>query len=179
MTYRIGIDIGGTFTDFALFDDRKREIVTHKSLTTPAAPDLAVLDGVTAVTRLAGVTAGDIAMIVHGTTLVTNAVIERRGASTAMIVTRGFRDVLDIACGTGYGSALLAQHAAHVTGADLSQPAVDHAQALAVVDGVAEVVDAGAAVGAEEIHRGERGDADGGDVAVTLHEDGFGHGGHR
>ncbi|MBA3507461.1 MAG: hydantoinase/oxoprolinase family protein [Betaproteobacteria bacterium] len=97
MSYRIGIDIGGTFTDFALFDDRQQEIVTHKSLTTPAAPDQAVLDGVATVTRLAGIEAADVSMIVHGTTLVTNAVIERRGTPTAMVVTRGFRDVLDIA----------------------------------------------------------------------------------
>ena len=97
MTYRIGIDIGGTFTDFALFDDRQREIVTHKSLTTPAAPDQAVLEGVVTLTRQAGISAADVEMIVHGTTLVTNAVIERRGSPTAMIVTRGFRDVLDIA----------------------------------------------------------------------------------
>jgi N-methylhydantoinase A len=97
MTYRIGIDIGGTFTDFALFDDRQREIVTHKSLTTPAAPDQAVLEGVATLTGLAGIDAGDVSMIVHGTTLVTNAVIERRGSPTAMVVTRGFRDVLDIA----------------------------------------------------------------------------------
>ena len=97
MTYRIGIDIGGTFTDFALFDDRQREIVTHKALTTPAAPDRAVLDGVTALTAMAGIDASAVSMIVHGTTLVTNAVIERRGTPTAMVVTRGFRDVLDIA----------------------------------------------------------------------------------
>ncbi|HVF63392.1 MAG TPA: hydantoinase/oxoprolinase family protein, partial [Casimicrobiaceae bacterium] len=97
MTYRIGIDIGGTFTDFALFDDARREIVTHKSLTTPSAPDQAVLDGVATLTRLAGIDATDVSMIVHGTTLVTNAVIERRGTPTAMVVTRGFRDVLDIA----------------------------------------------------------------------------------
>ena len=96
MTYRIGIDIGGTFTDFALFDDRKREIITHKALTTPSAPDQAVLEGVTALTALAHIKASDVSMIVHGTTLVTNAVIERRGTPTAMIVTRGFRDVLDI-----------------------------------------------------------------------------------
>jgi len=97
MAYRIGIDIGGTFTDFALFDDDRREIVTHKALTTPKAPEQAVLDGVTAVTRQAGIAAADVSMIVHGTTLVTNAVIERRGTPTAMIVTQGFRDVLDIA----------------------------------------------------------------------------------
>ncbi len=97
MAYRIGIDIGGTFTDFALFDDRKREIVTHKALTTPAAPDEAVLEGVNTLTRLAGIAATEIDTIVHGTTLVTNAVIERRGTPTAMLVTRGFRDVPDIA----------------------------------------------------------------------------------
>ena len=97
MTYRIGIDIGGTFTDFALFDDERREIVTHKALTTPSAPDQAVLEGVATLTRLASIQATDVSMIVHGTTLVTNAVIERRGTPTAMVVTRGFRDVLDIA----------------------------------------------------------------------------------
>ena len=96
MSYRIGIDIGGTFTDFALFDDRRHEIVSHKALTTPAAPDQAVLDGIATVTGLAGIKAADVSMIVHGTTLVTNAVIERRGTPTAMVVTRGFRDVLDI-----------------------------------------------------------------------------------
>lgn len=97
MSYRIGIDIGGTFTDFALFDDRQREIVTHKSLTTPSAPERAVLEGVAALTQAAGIEASAVSMIVHGTTLVTNAVIERRGTPTAMVVTRGFRDVLDIA----------------------------------------------------------------------------------
>ncbi len=97
MSYRIGIDIGGTFTDFALFDDARREIVTHKALTTPKAPAQAVLDGVLAVTAQAGIAPSEVSMIVHGTTLVTNAVIERRGTPTAMIVTEGFRDVLDIA----------------------------------------------------------------------------------
>ncbi|MCC6869170.1 MAG: hydantoinase/oxoprolinase family protein [Burkholderiales bacterium] len=97
MAYRIGIDIGGTFTDFALFDDERHEMVVHKTLTTPKAPEHAVLDGVLALTRQAGIVPADVSMIVHGTTLVTNAVIERRGTPTAMIVTRGFRDVLDIA----------------------------------------------------------------------------------
>lgn len=97
MSYRIGIDIGGTFTDFALFDDERRDIVTYKALTTPAAPERAVLEGVRAVADKAGVAVSDVSMVVHGTTLVTNAAIERRGAPTMMIVTRGFRDVLDIA----------------------------------------------------------------------------------
>ena len=95
--HRIGVDIGGTFTDFALFDDHSREIVTHKALTTPADPAKAVIAGVDILTRRAGIRPADVAMVVHGTTLVTNAIIERKGAPTAMIVTRGFRDVLDIA----------------------------------------------------------------------------------
>ncbi|HVO86989.1 MAG TPA: hydantoinase/oxoprolinase family protein [Casimicrobiaceae bacterium] len=95
--YRIGVDIGGTFTDFALFDDQARDILTHKALTTPADPAQAVIDGVAELVAMAGIATSDIGMVVHGTTLVTNAVIERKGTPTAMIVTRGFRDVLDIA----------------------------------------------------------------------------------
>ncbi len=97
MLYRIGIDIGGTFTDFALFDDIRREVVTHKALTTPARPEEAVLEGIQTLCDLAGVPLSKVSMVVHGTTLVTNAAIERRGAPTAMLVTRGFRDVPDIA----------------------------------------------------------------------------------
>lgn len=97
MFHRIGVDIGGTFTDFALFDDQSREIVTHKALTTPADPAQAVIAGIELLTQCAGIRPVDVAMVVHGTTLVTNAIIERKGAPTAMIVTRGFRDVLDIA----------------------------------------------------------------------------------
>jgi N-methylhydantoinase A len=102
MFHRIGVDIGGTFTDFALFDDHAREIVTHKALTTPADPAEAVIAGVEVLTRRAGIRPADVAMVVHGTTLVTNAIIERRGAPTAMVVTRGFRDVMDIATESRY-----------------------------------------------------------------------------
>jgi N-methylhydantoinase A len=97
MTFRIGIDIGGTFTDFAIFDDNNRDFVTYKGLTTPAEPERAVLEGLQVLVQKAGVRISDVSMVVHGTTLVTNAAIERRGTPTAMIVTRGFRDVLDIA----------------------------------------------------------------------------------
>jgi len=96
MTYRIGVDIGGTFTDFALFDDATGLVHTHKQLTTPADPSTAVIEGVRTVTASAGLRVADIAVVVHGTTLVTNAIIERRGSVTAMLVTRGFADVLDI-----------------------------------------------------------------------------------
>ncbi|MDB5874467.1 MAG: hypothetical protein JWQ07_3909 [Ramlibacter sp.] len=97
MTCRIGIDIGGTFTDLALFHDERHDIVTHKCLTTPGEPERAVLEGIRALVKKAGVSVADVSMVVHGTTLVTNAAIERRGSPTAMIVTRGFADVLDIA----------------------------------------------------------------------------------
>jgi len=96
MHYRIGVDIGGTFTDFALFDDMRGLVWTHKQLTTPEDPSRSVMDGVPILCAQAGISLTDVGTLVHGTTLVTNAVIERKGVSTAMLVTRGFRDVLDI-----------------------------------------------------------------------------------
>ena len=92
MDTRLAVDIGGTFTDVALEHAGGR--VTAKVLTTPAAPERGVLDGVAAILRGAGLGAGDVALLVHGTTLATNAIIERKGARTALITTQGHRDVL-------------------------------------------------------------------------------------
>ena len=89
---RLAVDIGGTFTDLALEHARGR--TTIKVLTTPSEPEKGVLDGVRAILQTSGVKAGDIELIVHGTTLATNAVIERKGARTALITTEGFRDVI-------------------------------------------------------------------------------------
>ena len=89
---RLAVDIGGTFTDLALEHEGGR--VTIKVLTTPSQPERGVLDGVAAILQQAGMTAGDITIMVHGTTLATNAIIERKGAVTALITTQGFRDVL-------------------------------------------------------------------------------------
>ena len=94
--YRIGVDIGGTFTDFALFDERGSEIAVLKRLTTPADPSIAVIEGTAALLRREDVSMAEVESIAHGTTLVTNAVIERRGANTGMLVTAGFRDILDM-----------------------------------------------------------------------------------
>jgi N-methylhydantoinase A len=94
-TARLAIDIGGTFTDFAIESDRKRW--THKLLTTPRAPELAVLAGAEQILADAGLSAHDLTMVVHGTTLATNAVIERKGAKTALLVTEGFRDSVEMA----------------------------------------------------------------------------------
>ena len=92
MPARLAVDIGGTFTDLALEHDQGRS--TIKVLTTPSAPEQGVMDGVREILRTSGVAASDIAIVIHGTTLATNAVIERKGARTALITTQGFRDVI-------------------------------------------------------------------------------------
>jgi N-methylhydantoinase A len=94
--YRIGVDIGGTFTDFALFDERARRMAVHKQLTTPHDPSEAVIEGVKTLLARERVAIADVSDVVHGTTLVTNAVIERRGAVTGMLATAGFSDILDM-----------------------------------------------------------------------------------
>lgn len=102
MSYRLGVDIGGTFTDFALFNAAHNEMFIHKQLTTSDDPSRAVLEGSTHLLARKGVAMAELESISHGTTLVTNAVIERRGASTGMLTTGGFRDVLDMARETRY-----------------------------------------------------------------------------
>jgi N-methylhydantoinase A len=91
---RIGVDIGGTFTDVVLERGAARHSI--KVLTTPAEPERAVLDGVGAVIKAAGLAPADVGLIIHGTTLITNALIERKGAKTALVTTEGFRDVLEM-----------------------------------------------------------------------------------
>ena len=91
---RLGVDIGGTFTDVALeIGDRR---TTAKGLTTPRAPEEGVLTIVGAIIAEAGIKPGDVDLIIHGTTLATNALIERKGAKTALLTTEGFRDVVEI-----------------------------------------------------------------------------------
>ena len=92
---RLAVDIGGTFTDIAL--ERGEDLVTAKLLTTPRAPEEAVLEGIADVLDRAGVAPEAVGLIIHGTTLATNAIIERKGARTALIVTEGLRDSLEMA----------------------------------------------------------------------------------
>ncbi len=89
---RLAVDIGGTFTDLALEHAGRRH--TAKVLTTQVAPEQGVMLGVRTVLDAAGIGAADLGMVIHGTTLATNAVIERKGARTALLTTEGFRDVL-------------------------------------------------------------------------------------
>lgn len=92
---RLAVDIGGTFTDLAIEKDGQRW--TAKVLTTPTAPEKGVLEGVQQVLAKAAMKPADLALVIHGTTLATNAMIERKGAKTALITTDGFRDVLALA----------------------------------------------------------------------------------
>ncbi len=91
---RLGADIGGTFTDVAL--DCRGQLFSTKVLTTYSAPEQAILDGIAVVIEQAGIAASEIELVIHGTTLATNALIERRGARTALVTTQGFRDVIEM-----------------------------------------------------------------------------------
>ncbi|AMY71090.1 hydantoinase B/oxoprolinase family protein [Frigidibacter mobilis] len=94
--WRVGFDIGGTFTDFVLYDAQETAVTLHKRLTTPHDPSEAALLGLRELLEARGIPHADVAEIVHGTTLVTNAVIERKGAPVGLITTRGFRDILEM-----------------------------------------------------------------------------------
>jgi N-methylhydantoinase A len=96
MSHRIGADIGGTFTDLVVVDEAGALVRIAKVLTTPEHPDEAVEQGIRDVLGEADVPASVVAHVVHGTTLFTNALIERNGARTALITTRGFRDAIEI-----------------------------------------------------------------------------------
>ncbi|WP_299891727.1 hydantoinase/oxoprolinase family protein [uncultured Ruegeria sp.] len=91
---RVGVDIGGTFTDVAL--RHPGGLSTCKVLTNYSQPEQAILDGIVKAADQASIALGDIRQVIHGTTLVTNSLIERRGAKTAFITTEGFRDVIEM-----------------------------------------------------------------------------------
>ncbi len=94
---RLAIDIGGTFTDTVLMDAGTQVLATTKTATTHDAPARAALEGARAVLADHGAEMGEVGTFIHGTTLATNALIERRGATVATITTEGFRDILEIA----------------------------------------------------------------------------------
>ena len=93
---RIAFDIGGTFTDLVLLDDETGTVELHKVLTTPSQPAHGSLTGIRELLERMGMTAHQLSLAVHGTTLVTNAVIERKGAKVGLVTTRGFRDAIEI-----------------------------------------------------------------------------------
>lgn len=95
-TVRIGVDVGGTFTDFVLVDSRRKFIYTGKRLTTPGDPSVAIIEGIARLLSEAQTVISAVDAVVHGTTLVANTVIERKGAKVGLITTKGFRDSLEM-----------------------------------------------------------------------------------
>jgi N-methylhydantoinase A len=97
MTYRLGVDVGGTFTDLLLFDERDGAFWRHKTPSTPHDSSEGILTGVEAVCAAAGVTPSEVEVFLHGTTVATNAVLEGKGARVGLVVTEGYRQVMQIA----------------------------------------------------------------------------------
>src|SRR4030067_2936022 len=96
MAYRLGIDSGGTFTDVVLFDDKKKALHITKTPSTPANPAIGVINGIKKIVSQVRIESNEIASLVHGTTVATNALLEYKGIRTALIFTAGFKDLLSI-----------------------------------------------------------------------------------
>lgn len=97
MQYMLGVDVGGTFTDLTLVHTLSGDVAVHKVRSTPADPSQAIMTGIAELLHREGVRYEALGYLAHGTTVATNALIEKRGARTALLVTRGFRDLLDLA----------------------------------------------------------------------------------
>jgi N-methylhydantoinase A len=97
MGYRLGVDVGGTFTDLLLFDTASGAFWRHKTPSTPHDSSEGILNGVTAICAEAGVAASDIEFFLHGTTVATNAVLEGKGARVGLVTTEGYRHIMQIA----------------------------------------------------------------------------------
>ncbi|MEC8135521.1 MAG: hydantoinase/oxoprolinase family protein [Pseudomonadota bacterium] len=93
---RVGVDVGGTFTDFVLVDEKRDLIFTGKRQTTPEDPSIAITDGLERLVSESGTSVPELDAVVHGTTLVANTIIERKGAKVGLITTKGFRDSLEM-----------------------------------------------------------------------------------
>ena len=97
MAYRLGVDVGGTFTDLLLFEETTGEFWRHKTPSTPHDSSEGILNGVGAICDKAGITPADVEIFLHGTTVATNAVLEGKGARVGLIVTDGYRQIMQIA----------------------------------------------------------------------------------
>ncbi|RPH79374.1 MAG: hydantoinase/oxoprolinase family protein [Candidatus Rokuibacteriota bacterium] len=96
MAWRLGIDVGGTFTDLAMVDDASGRLVVAKVPSVPAEPARGIVDGIRLILAEAGARPADVRYLAHGTTVSTNALLERKGARTGLLTTGGFRDLLEI-----------------------------------------------------------------------------------
>ena len=94
---RIGVDVGGTFTDLIYIDDEAAKVIVHKTPSTPADPSIGTVQGISELCAMAGIEPSQLDQVFHGTTVATNIVIEHNGAKVGMITTKGYRDILHIA----------------------------------------------------------------------------------
>lgn len=97
MAYRLGVDVGGTFTDLLLLEEQSGEFWRHKTPSTPADSSVGILTGVEAICAKAGVTPAEVEVFLHGTTVATNAILEGKGSRVGLIVTEGHRQIMQIA----------------------------------------------------------------------------------
>lgn len=93
---RIGVDVGGTFTDFVLSDQETGSLTYYKEPSVPEKPATAVAKGVAAILERAGLASGSIELINHGTTLALNAILQNKGANVALVISKGFRDTITL-----------------------------------------------------------------------------------
>ncbi len=97
MAFRLGVDVGGTFTDLLLLDQQSGTFWRHKTPSTPTDSSVGILTGVDAVCGAAGIAPAEVELLLHGTTVATNAVLEGKGARVGLIVTQGYRQIMQIA----------------------------------------------------------------------------------
>jgi N-methylhydantoinase A len=96
MSYMIGVDVGGTFTDLSMFDTKCKTIFHYKLSSTPGDPSQAIVDGIRQVLEIKNIQPDEVGYLAHGTTVATNALIEKKGARVGLITTRGFKDMMEI-----------------------------------------------------------------------------------
>ena len=97
MSYRLGVDVGGTFTDLLLINEDSGQTYTAKVLSTPEDSSIGVLNGVARIADESGIDISGINRVMHGTTVATNAVLTGRGAKVGLVTTKGFKQVLQVA----------------------------------------------------------------------------------
>ena len=96
MSYMIGVDVGGTFTDFSVFDTQNGELFHYKHSSTPIDPSQAIVNGIKRILEIKNVKPEEVSYLAHGTTVATNALIEKKGARIGIITTKGFKDLMEI-----------------------------------------------------------------------------------
>ena len=96
MSYMIGVDVGGTFTDFSVFNQETGELFNYKDSSTPADPSRAIVKGVQDVLEIKKAAPEEVSYLAHGTTVGTNALIEKKGCRLGLITTKGFKDLMEI-----------------------------------------------------------------------------------